>query len=54
MSNTRPPRVHFEDALAQLQPNSVLDVNWDVELDTHLSVNLCMEVECELFDIISL
>ena len=54
MSNTRPPHVHFEDAAVQLQPDSVLDVNWDVELDTHLSVNLRVEVECELFDIISL
>ena len=54
MSNTRPPRVHFEDALAQLQPNSVLDVNWDVDLDTNLSVDFGMEIECEVFDFISL
>jgi len=54
MLNTCLQWVQFEDASMQFEPNSVLDVNWDVELDTHLSVNLRVEVECELFDIISL
>ena len=44
--------VHFEDALVQPEPNSVSDVNWDVELDTQLSVNVRKEVDWELIDII--
>jgi hypothetical protein len=49
MLNTCLSCVHFEDALVQLEPNSVLDVNWGVELDTQLSVNFRMEVDWELF-----
>jgi hypothetical protein len=45
--------VHFEDTLVQLEPNSVLDVNWDVDLDTNPSVDLGTEVECEPFVFIS-
>ena len=52
MLNTYLSCVHFEDALVQLEPNSVLDVNWGVELDMQLSVNFRMEVDWELFDII--
>ena len=44
--------VHFEDALVQLELNSVLDVGCGVELDTQLRVKFRLEVDWELFDII--
>ena len=44
--------VHCEDALVQLELNSVLDVNCGVELDTKVSVGFRLKVDWELFDII--